>query len=125
MPTLREFLLPHREPVRDEGRDESHDPERLAILFLGAETARAYGELYCRRSYPFVPLSVVAQNYFVGGFGAGSPLEKAARYGNVFPPFLLVAQHTNAWIGYARIPEVKGEPGGGGRFLRELFSRDP
>jgi hypothetical protein len=118
---------------RDEHRDEQHGPERLAILFLGADGIAAYDALFCQEPRDSTPFAVVLQDHGFGGnysrFGRGGILERIARRCDVLPQWLLIAEYTPRWPGFLRVPGVDGDPGGMHGQLRYLFQsgheRDP
>jgi hypothetical protein len=69
----------------------------------------------------------VLQDHGWGGnwdkFGRGGLLEKVAGQCSAFPEWLLVADNTEAWDGYVRVPDVAGSPGGRNRDNRFLYRR--
>lgn len=115
-----EVLERHRE------LDDNHGPRRLAILFLGADAIAAYDALFCQgRSHS--PFAVVLQDHGFGGnydrFGRDSLLERIARDCDVSPRWLLVADNTEPWNGFERVPDVDGDPGGMHAHVRFLHRR--
>ncbi len=111
---------------RDDGMDDDHGPERLAILFLGADGIAAYNALFCQSDSTAKPFAIVIQDHGFGGnydsFGGGSLLERGAIHGHVLPRFLLVAERSKPWKGFSRIQGIDGDPGGmhsSRRFLHE------
>ncbi len=98
---------------RDEQRDEQHGPERLAILFLGADGIATYDALFCQEPPASNPYAVVLQDHGFGGnysrFGRRGLLERIARRCRVLPQWLLVTEHTPCWNGFSQIPGVDGD----------------
>ena len=60
---------------RDEGLDETHGPERLAMLFVGGDGHATFDALYCQNDGTRAPFLVVVEDYGCGGnydqFGEG------------------------------------------------------
>lgn len=112
---------------RDEQRDDPHGPERLAVLFLGADGIAAYDALFCQKPHVSNPFAVVLQDHRGGGgydsFGRGGLLECIATRCDVFPKLLLVADNTSSWQRFCAVPGVDGDPGGTPRHIRYLFGR--
>ena len=110
---------------RNQGLDDGHGARRLAILFLGADGIATYDALFCQRNSIKAPFAVVTQDHGFGGnydrFGQGGMLQRVAQQCNVIPQWLLVADNTNPWEGFARVPGVSGELGGSGPHLRFLY----
>ena len=119
--------------VRHPELDDSHGPERLAILFLRADAFAAYEALFIRGNddmadtgeIVFPPLAVVIQDHGFGGnhgtFGRGGLLERMAVDEFFSPRWLLVADNSDAWSGYERVPDVEGSRGGVHQHMRHLF----
>ena len=112
---------------RDREFDESHGARRLAILFLGADGIAAYDALFCQEGSVSDPFAVVVQDHGFGGnynrFGRGGLLERLAARCNVIPRWLLVAENTDSWAGFERVPGVDGDRGGMHAHLRFLYER--
>jgi len=111
----------------DESLDEKHGPVRLGILFLGADGIATYDALFCQsRKYPS-PFAVVLQDHGFGGnydrFGRGGLMERIARRCRVLPQLLLVAENTEAWQGFERIPGLNCDYGGMHNTPRVLCQR--
>lgn len=108
---------------RNLDRDEDHGARRLAILFLGADGFASYDALFCQRDSVQPPFAAFLKDHGFGGnydrFGQDGLLERIARRARVFPQYLLVADHTQAWRGFERVPDVDGRVGPHGmrRFL--------
>lgn len=112
---------------RDSGLGDDHGARRMAVLFLGADGIAAYDALFCQGSSDPPPYAVVLQDHGSGGnydgFGGGGLLERIATRCNVLPQWLLVAEHTTVWKGYARVPGLKGDAGGMHNERRFLYER--
>jgi hypothetical protein len=112
---------------RDQDRDEGHGARRLAILFLGADGIAAYDALFCQQNGPSRPFAILLQDHGFGGnygpFGRGGLLEGIARRCHAVPQWLLVAENTQPWEGFERVPEVDGDPGGMHNTLRFLYQQ--
>ena len=112
---------------RDSEFDDNHGARRLAILFLGADGIATYDALFCQRHSISAPYAVVLQDHGFGGnydrFGRDSLLERIATRCNVFPRWLLVADNTDPWLGFARVNNVDGDRGGMHNMLRYLYER--
>jgi len=106
---------------RDEGFDVDHGPERLAILFLGADAVATYDDLFCQpEATP--PFAMVVQDHGWGGqytpFDDSGLLKRLATRMDRFPKYLLIATNTQAWSGYVKVDGL--EPVYGGEAGREL-----
>ena len=112
---------------RDDNFDETHGPERLAILFVGADGHTTYDALYCQPDGMPAPYLVVIQDHGFGrnysSFGEGGRLSKIAHGCNVLPEWLLVGEQSKAWPGYCDIG-AEPQPGGMHDTPRRLFLRE-
>ena len=117
---------------RNEDRNDSHGPERLAILFVGGDGHATYDALYCQDDGTHPPFLVVVQDHGFGGnfsaFGAGGLLERIARRCDVLPDWLLVGargkqERFQPWSGYRDACD-ESEPGGIHDNPRRLFRRE-
>lgn len=94
---------------RDAGLNDTHGPQRLAILFLGADGHAAYDALFCQPSQN-APFAVLLQDHGFGGnyskFGNGGFMNSIANAANRFPELLLVASNTEPWASYKAIENV-------------------
>jgi len=112
-----------------EGYGDTHGPERLAGLFVGADGFAAYDALYCQGDGTPAPFLVTVQDHGLGGnwnrygFGRGGILERMALQRSVLPECLLIADNSKPWEGY-RDTGVAAEPGGCHGHPRRLFIRD-
>ncbi len=113
---------------RDEGLDDEHGAPSLSVLFLGADGHATYDALFCQDGRERPPYAVVLQDHGFGGnysnFGRGGLLEQIAIRAGVFPEYLFVAENTEPWSGYVRVPDVEGSRGGMHGHLRHLYRRD-
>ena len=107
--------------------NEEHGPKRLAMLFVGGDGIASYDALYCQEDGTSPPFLAVIQDHGFGGnydrFDRGGLLERIARRSRVLPEFLLVADCSRPWFGYADT-DADAEPGGGGRHPRSLYRRE-
>lgn len=112
---------------RTEDFDQNHGPERLAVIFLGADGIAAYDALFCQTNSFIPPYSLILQDHGFGGnydrFGKGGLLEKVAMRTNVYPEWILCADNTRPWSDYSPVPGVVGDPGGNHNNLRRLYGR--
>lgn len=113
---------------RRPGFGPDHGPDRLAIVFMGADGVAAYDALFCQGGRP-APFAVVLQDHGYGGnyttFGAGGLLHTIAVRTSRFPEMLLVATaNTTPWPGYAEIQEAVAGGGGMHQVNRALFLRN-
>ena len=117
---------------RNEDRDDSHGPERFAMLFVGGDGHATYDALYCQDDGTCPPFLVVVEDYGFGAnysaFAAGGLLEKIARRCDVYPKWLLVGPRGSRsdyrpWAGY-QDAEALPEPGGMHGRPRKLFLRE-
>ena len=99
-----------------------HGPERLALLYLGADGIATYDALYCQRwSRP--PYALLLQDHGFGGnydrFGRGGLLERIAIRADVFPEWILTDR--GEWVGFDQVPDVERSCGGINHNMRELW----
>jgi len=110
---------------RDPERPESYGSKRLAIMFLGTDAVAAFDALYCQQGNTSNPFALLLQDHAFGGgytsFGQNGLLAKLANVTSKYPKFLLVADYTDAWDGYAIIPDLQGDRGGMHHNLRHLY----
>lgn len=111
---------------RFESLNDDHGPQRLAILFLGADGIAAYDALFCQNAYA-APFAVVIQEHGFGGnynaFGRGSLLELVASRTETWPAYLLVSANGQCWEGYKAMPNLESTRGGEHLTERALFER--
>ena len=97
---------------------DDHGPERLAILFLGADGIATYEAVFANGNAPQF-FGFLLQDHGWGGnydrFGRGGLLEKIMTRSNVFPHFVLTV-HDRLYDGYARV-EWADPAGSRGRCL--------
>ena len=84
---------------------DDHGPERLAILFLGADGIATYEAIFANGNAPQF-FGFLLQDHGWGGnydrFGRGGLLEKIMTRSKVFPHFVLTA-HDRPYDGYAKV----------------------
>jgi hypothetical protein len=111
---------------RKQGFDDSHGPQRLAILFLFADGAAAYAALFCQPDQS-TPFAVVLQDHGFSGnwadFGRDGALETIAHRARRLPDYLLVGEQTRPWSGYEAVPGETLGRGGMYGFTRQLYLR--
>lgn len=116
---------------REDDRDESHGPKRLAVLFIGGDGHATYDALYCQNDNTPAPFLVVVQDHGMGGnysrFERGGLLEGIAAECNVYPKWLLVGSvdvnghNYEPWDGYTdtwTAPDRQGAVGNPRRLYR-------
>lgn len=114
---------------RQSGFDDSHGPQRLALLILCADAVATYDALWCQSdSLANAPYAVVLQDHGYGGnytkFGRGGYLEELASTTRRLPSLLLVAENTQAWSGYAIIEDEADGDGGMHHYKRQIWQLD-
>ncbi len=111
--------------LRDQTYNDSHGPQRFALLFLGADGIATYDALFCQPDSVAAPYGVLLQDHGFGGnydrFGHGGLLEQLAV--KAMPEWLLVGEGTEAWEGYERVAEANYTRGGMGNTKRFLYRR--
>jgi len=105
---------------RENRYGDSHGPERLALIYLGADGIATYRALYCQTGCR-APYGLLLQDHGFGGnynrFGGGGLMEKIAIETHVFPRWML--SDRGNWTGFERVPSVDGSVGG--MYDRERF----
>lgn len=114
---------------RDKDLDDAHGAPHLYVLFIGADGHATYDALFCQDRRQRVPYAVMLQEHRFGSnyskFGRGGLMEKIAICTGVWPEYLFVAENTEPWVGYVRVPEVEGSRSGMYGRLRHLYQRIP
>lgn len=112
--------------AREPEYGHSHGPERLAILYLGADAVATYDALYCQGN-ALAPFAILIQDHGFGGqytsFGNQGLLRKLASRCNVLPNWLLVAETSEPWYGYAKCSDVEHDRGGMHNQQRYLYKK--
>lgn len=113
---------------RDAEFDESHGPQRLAIMFLGADGIATYDALFCQAGVDRMPEVMVLQDHGFGGnynrFERGGLLEELAQKTGRSPRWLYIAdENTEPWSGYHLVNEAGEERGGSGNHRRRLYRK--
>ena len=107
------------------GYDETHGPERFAVLFVGGDGFETFDALYCQSDGMAAPFLVVIQDHGFGGnhngfkFGQGGLLESIAKKYNQRPKWLLVGEGIEHWKDHSDVGAVP-EPGGQHQTARRL-----
>jgi hypothetical protein len=106
--------------------DVSQGPERLAILFLGADGVATYDAMFCQGSAAS-PFAAVLQDHGFGGnwttFGLGGALEELAKITKQWPEYLFVAENTQPWADYEVVENSVAHGGGMHGYSRQLWRR--
>ena len=95
---------------REESYDDDHGPKRLSILHVGGEGIATFDALFCQRGNN-PPFAILLQDHGYGGNwtkfgGPDSPLLKiCTEHCRRFPKWLLVADNTDPWPGYAQVSQ--------------------
>ena len=101
-----------------------HGPERLALIYLGADGIATYDALYCQTGCR-APYGLLLQDHGFGGnynkFGQGGLMERIAIRTGVFPEWML--SQRGEWPGFKRVPSVGVSVGGMHSHERFLFHR--
>ena len=109
--------------------DDDHGPERLAILFLGADGIATYEAIFANGNAPQF-FGFLLQDHGFGGnydrFGRGGLLEKIMNASKVYPHFILTADDS-PYEGYARVEwtEPAGSRGRGLFFNVDMGCQPP
>ena len=123
------FVVLHRE----DNFDETHGPERLAVMFIGRDGHATYEVLYCQNVSTPKPYMVVVQDHRAftvncSPFGMDGRLSKIAQECNVFPKWLLIGSRSSPKNGEYTVPwnnyqdtGATPEPGGQKATPRRLF----
>lgn len=110
---------------RENRYTDAHGPERLALIYLGADGIATYDALYCQPSC-LAPYGLLLQDHGFGGnydkFGSGGLMERIAIKTRVFPEWIL--SDRDEWAGFNRIFDLEGSHGGQYNEERFLFSRN-
>jgi hypothetical protein len=107
---------------RMRGLCAQHGPERLAILFLGADGFISYDAIFCQPGRP-APFAALIQDHGFGGnwdrFGRGGLLERIAIQSDAFPAWVLCEAGDTIWTGYD--PVLLSAPSRGGMHGTERY----
>ena len=131
------MVIPHLPPYsfieildRDENRNDSHGPHRIAIIFLYADGIASYDALFCQEFSIKPPFAVLIQDHGFGGnydrYDKGSLSEDIALNSNCLPGHLLIAEYSKPWQNYEIIPGLLPDQGGmhnQPRFLYKLVDK--
>lgn len=112
---------------RVEHLDDTHGPQRLAILFLGADGHATYDALFCQLGQQ-APFAVLLQDHgFAGNYsnwGRSGITARIAAATQRVPEFLLLDPTSTApWIGYEQVNRVGSSVGGVWANKRTLYRR--
>lgn len=105
---------------------DDHGPERIAVMFLGADGHATYDALFCQDN-KMPPFAVLLQDHGFGGnwsnFGNAGVMHDIARRTDRLPELLLVGVGTEPWAGYKELEDVDPTYGGWASFERRLFQK--
>ena len=94
---------------RDANKDEDWGARRFAITFLFADGIATYYQLFCME-YKKAPWLVLLQDHGFGGnydkFGNGGLLDAIITKNEIRPSYVLCADNTHIWNGYAPIADL-------------------
>lgn len=106
--------------------DEKHGPERLAILFLGADGIASYDAIYCQPNSFESPFAILIEDHGFGGnydsFGSGSLLEKISESAIISPKYILTNNSGRLWHSYKDL-NLDHSVGGMHRTHRRLYKK--
>ena len=113
---------------RIEHLNDAHGPQRLAILFLGADGHATYDALFCQQGQR-APFAVLIQDHGFSGnysdWGRNGIMSRVASETRRLPEFLLAdPAGTDPWSGYTRVEGLTPSIGGQWANRRSLYRRD-
>ena len=121
---------------RDSKLSKDHGAERFAVFCLGMEARTAFEWFYGTMFRTNPPFAILLQDHGFGGdFARNAPAPLDSGFGDPdgvlygaaeesgLPEFLIVADNTNCWRGYAPLKEVDPDIGGMAGHERRLFER--
>ena len=125
------FVDPNEKPYcfteimeRDSDKDDAWGAERFAITFLFADGIVTYYQLFCME-YKKAPWILLLQDHGTGGnydcYGKGGILDAIITKNDVRPDFVLCADNTHIWDGYAKVKNLPPVFGGMHRHPRRLY----
>ena len=110
---------------RDDGLDNSHGSERIAVMFIYDDGISCYDSIFCSEREVKPPFVLVLQDHGTGGnyssFGEGGLMAKIAHKTQVYPEWYLVANNSRPWKGSTLIEEVESVFGGMHTHERKLY----
>jgi len=109
---------------REPDMNDDHGPLLIAFLHIGAEAVWVFDKLWARARR--APYAVLLQDHWWAGnwrpFGGDqAPLYRLARNCNALPPWLVIAENTEAWPRYMAASDFS-DPRGERGHRRRLFS---
>jgi len=106
--------------------DDRHGPQRLAILFLGADGIATYDAIYCQPDSYQSPFALLIEDYGFGGnydsFGKNGLLEMTANSAKIFPKYILTNSIDRLWPAYMSL-DLEPSVGGMHGYHRELYKK--
>lgn len=98
---------------RDANFDDQWGPARLFVLFVGGDAVATYDAFFGQEGETQAPAIAVIQDHAFGGgytsFGKGGLLELIAKRTIKLPSYLWVAEGTEPWVGYSKVPNALPE----------------
>ncbi len=94
---------------RKDNYTDEHGCDRFAVVALKADGIAAYDALFANNKK--APDMLILQDHGYGNnynyFGRGGALNKVADATNCYPPFAMVADNTQPWEHYEKIPDLE------------------
>lgn len=112
---------------RDSDKDDYWGSKRFAITFLCADAIAAYHQLFFGE-YKKAPWLVLLQDHAFGcnydKFGRGGLLDEIIKNSHIKPEYVLCADNTHIWDGYAKVEGIPSISGGMHQNSRSLYKAD-
>ena len=112
---------------RDSDKDDYWGSKRFAITFLCADGIAAYHQLFFGE-YKKAPWLVLLQDHAFGcnydKFGRGGLLDEIIKNSHIKPEYVLCADNTHIWDGYAKVEGIPSISGGMYQNSRSLYKAD-
>ena len=102
--------------------DQTHGPQKLAILFIGRDGFETFDNLYCQNNGIRPPYLIVVEDMGIcgGRFDNEGQLHNYARRYGALPELLLVGDNSIVWDGY-RCTGAREPPGADGAMPNNNF----
>ena len=109
---------------RDADKGPDWGAKRFAVTFLFADGIATYYQLFCKE-YKKAPWIMLLQDHGFGGnydsFGHGGLLDAIITKNGIRPEYVLCADNTRIWDGYAAVEGAGATSGGMHNHIRQLF----